>query len=156
MGILAMPYSHGTGMWIKRSGSTKRPLADPGFAHRRQAHLYDRIGAARGGERQVASGRKASWNWNASTSLTALWLPIFRPHVFFLPPQADVTLDQNIPNSHRQWANKLDQSGEAIDWSVLNFDGFDKTSYGRQDKNRGVFALLRYFYRVRNFFQMSF
>lgn len=70
---------------------------------------------------------KASWNWNASTSLTALWLPQFRPHVFAIADQPGVTLERDIPDSHRQWAIKLDQSGKTIDWSVSYFDGFDLT-----------------------------
>jgi hypothetical protein len=70
---------------------------------------------------------KASWNWNASTNVTAIWLPIFRPHVFFFPSQAGISIEQDIPDSHRQWAVKLDQSGKAVDWSVSCFDGFDLT-----------------------------
>jgi hypothetical protein len=36
-----------------------------------------------------------------------------------------VSFDERIPDSRRQWAVKLDQSGKAIDWSVSWFDGFD-------------------------------
>lgn len=70
---------------------------------------------------------KASWNWNASTSLTTVWLPVFRPHVLTFPSQPGVSIDHNIPDSYRQWAVKLDQSGKAVDWSVSYFDGFDLT-----------------------------
>ncbi|MEO8008745.1 MAG: DUF1302 family protein, partial [Betaproteobacteria bacterium] len=68
---------------------------------------------------------KASWNFNASTSLTGIWIPQFRPNVVPLPPRPGVTYQENVPDSSRQWALKLDQSGKAVDWSVSWFDGFD-------------------------------
>ena len=70
---------------------------------------------------------KTSWNWNAATSVTAVWLPRFRPHVFALPDQPGVAVERDIPDSQRQWALKLDQSGKTVDWSVSYFDGFDLT-----------------------------
>ncbi len=70
---------------------------------------------------------KVSWNWNASTSVTAVWLPMFRPHVFSFPDQPGISVDRDTPDSARQWALKLDQSGKAIDWSVSYFDGYDLT-----------------------------
>ncbi|MEO6024758.1 MAG: DUF1302 family protein [Burkholderiales bacterium] len=68
---------------------------------------------------------KAAWNWNSSTSLTAVWVPIFRPHVFAFPEQAGVSFSHDIPDSRRQWALKLDQSGKAVDWSVSYYTGLD-------------------------------
>ncbi len=68
---------------------------------------------------------KASWNFDAATSLTGVWIPEFRPNVVPLPARPGVVYQENVPDSSRQWALKLDQSGKAIDWSVSWFDGFD-------------------------------
>ena len=68
---------------------------------------------------------KASWNFDAATSLTGIWIPEFRPTVIPVPARTGVVNQENIPDSSRQWALKLDQSGKAVDWSVSWFDGFD-------------------------------
>ncbi len=68
---------------------------------------------------------KASWNFDLNTSLTGVWIPQFRPNVIGLPTRPGVVFQENIPDSSRQWALKLDQSGKAVDWSVSWFDGFD-------------------------------
>jgi len=68
---------------------------------------------------------KASWNFDAATSVTGIWIPEFRPNVVGLPSRPGVVFQENVPDSSRQWALKLDQSGKAIDWSVSWFDGFD-------------------------------
>ena len=136
--------------------------------------IHQAPSAARCGERQVASGRKASWNWNASTRLRALWLPIFRPHVFFLAilnNQYDKQPFGVTLRVAKKWFNEtlegelagsllLNRSGYLVRpklvyaysdsikliGGVEYFGGSDKTSYGRQDRNRGVFAELRYFF----------
>lgn len=64
---------------------------------------------------------KASWNMDAYTSLTGVWLPEFQPNTIFLRSG----LRETAPNSRRQWAVKLDQSGKDLDWSVSYFDGYD-------------------------------
>lgn len=90
---------------------------------------------------------KASWNLNSSMSLTGVWLPRFRPHVFAFPPQQGVTTEHDIPDSSRQWAVKLDQSGKAVDWSVSYFDGFDLTpdvSFGGINGNGLIVAKFRH------------
>ena len=64
---------------------------------------------------------KASWNLDAFTSITGVWLPEFRPnHVYLRPGFSEV-----IPTGSRNWALKLDQSGKAVDWSVSYYDGYD-------------------------------
>lgn len=68
---------------------------------------------------------KASWNFDAFTSLAGVWLPEFRPNVVGLPSRSGMIFQESVPDSSRQWALKLDQSGKAIDWSVSWFDGFD-------------------------------
>jgi hypothetical protein len=90
---------------------------------------------------------KVSWNLNSSTSVTGVWLPRFRPHVFAFPAQASVTTDHEIPDSAKQWAVKLDQSGKAVDWSVSYFDGFDLTpdvSFGGVNSSGLIVAKLRH------------
>jgi hypothetical protein len=64
---------------------------------------------------------KVSWNMDSFTSLTGVWLPEFQPNRVFLRSG----FSETIPNSNRQWAVKLDQSGKDIDWSVSYFDGYD-------------------------------
>ena len=64
---------------------------------------------------------KVSWNMDAFTSLTGVWLPEFQPNRVFLRSG----FSETVPNSNRQWAVKLDQSGKEIDWSVSYFDGYD-------------------------------
>jgi hypothetical protein len=68
---------------------------------------------------------KASWNFDAATSLTGIWIPQFQPTVIPVPARTGVVNQENIPDSSRQWALKLDQSGKTVDWSVSWFDGFD-------------------------------
>ena len=68
---------------------------------------------------------KVAWNWNSSTSVTAVWVPNFQPHVFAFSAQPGVTFSRGETDSRRQWALKLDQSGKAVDWSVSYYDGLD-------------------------------
>ena len=68
---------------------------------------------------------KGSWNFDAHTSVTGVWIPQFRPNVVPLPARPGVVYQENNPDSARQWALKFDQSGKAVDWSVSWFDGFD-------------------------------
>lgn len=64
---------------------------------------------------------KVSWNMDAFTSLTGIWLPEFQPNRTFLR----TGFNETVPSSRRQWAIKLDQSGKEIDWSLSYFDGYD-------------------------------
>ena len=64
---------------------------------------------------------KVSWNMDAFTSLTGIWLPEFQQNRIFLR----TGFTETVPNSRRQWAIKLDQSGKEIDWSLSYFDGYD-------------------------------
>lgn len=68
---------------------------------------------------------KGSWNFDAHTSVTGIWIPQFQPNVVPLPSRPGVVFQENIPDSNRQWALKLDQSGKSVDWSVSWYDGFD-------------------------------
>lgn len=68
---------------------------------------------------------KGSWNFDAHTSITGVWIPQFRPNIVPLPQRPGIVFQENTPDSARQWALKFDQSGKTIDWSVSWFDGFD-------------------------------
>jgi hypothetical protein len=57
-------------------------------------------------------------------TLSAIWLPHFRPNV--VPFPAGLIVRKDIPDSARQYAFKLDRSGSGgIDWSLSWFSGFD-------------------------------
>ncbi len=89
---------------------------------------------------------KVSWNINSSMSLTGVWLPMFRSHVFAIPDQPGISVDKDTPDGARQWALKLDQSGKSIDWSVSYFDGFELTpdiSFGGVATNGDLIAKFR-------------
>jgi hypothetical protein len=68
---------------------------------------------------------KGLWSFDSYTSFTAAWIPEFRPNKIALPARPGIAFDERVPESRRQWAVKLDQSGKAVDWSVSWFDGFD-------------------------------
>ena len=68
---------------------------------------------------------KGSWSFDLNTSLIGVWIPQFKPNVIGLPARPGVVFQENVPDSQRQWALKLDQSGKAIDWSLSWFDGYD-------------------------------
>jgi hypothetical protein len=60
-------------------------------------------------------------------SLTGLWLPGFEPHTLPLErPPAGSTLRERVPRwPLGQWAIRIERTGEAFDWSLSYFDGFD-------------------------------
>ena len=79
-------------------------------------------------------------------SITALWVPEFRPHRLALPaPPQDSTFSER---SRRwpadQWAARLEQTGGAIDWSLSYFRGLDLTpdlSFQAASEGPGVIRL---------------
>lgn len=76
-------------------------------------------------DRFGAVAAKAVYAFAPSTSLIGIWLPDFRPNVVGLPRRPGVAYTEDVPDSLRTWAVKLDRSGGEIDWSVSYFDGFD-------------------------------
>ena len=76
-------------------------------------------------DRFGAVAAKAVYTFTPSTSLIGVWLPDFRPNVLGLPMRPGVRYTEDVPDSLRTWALKLDRSGGAVDWSVSYFDGFD-------------------------------
>jgi len=71
---------------------------------------------------------RASRAFDAYT-VSALWLPEFRPNVFptgALPTDVHFGTDEN-PQQYDQSAFKLDHTGGDLDWSISYFDGLDRT-----------------------------
>jgi hypothetical protein len=59
-------------------------------------------------------------------SLSAIWLPRFRPNVVPAPLPPGVSLREEIPDDATQFAVKLERSGAGgADWSLSWFSGFD-------------------------------
>jgi hypothetical protein len=62
-----------------------------------------------------------------SYTISALWLPEFRPDVLPLERPPGVTIDrQGSRLDPVQFAARLDRVGEGVDWSVSYFDGVDR------------------------------
>jgi hypothetical protein len=57
--------------------------------------------------------------------LTGIWLPKFTPSTVPIHKAPGLGFTEQIPDSSRQWAVKLEQTSRAVDWSVSYFDGFD-------------------------------
>lgn len=72
-------------------------------------------------DRLGSTAAKGSWSFDASTTLTGVWLPSFQPNRVALRN----SVREEIPNDQRNWALKLDRSGSAIDWSVSYYQGRD-------------------------------
>ena len=78
-------------------------------------------------QRQGTVAAKGSYNFSgnfAGVTATAIWLPRFRPNIQPITPAAGITFSESIPSGD-QYAMKLEQSGQAIDWSLSYFRGFD-------------------------------
>ena len=58
-------------------------------------------------------------------SLTAIWLPEFRPHRIPLPPIVGDVTASGSEWRPEQFALRVEQTGRAIDWSVSAFSGRD-------------------------------
>lgn len=59
-------------------------------------------------------------------ALSGVWLPEFEPHTIPLRRTPGVTIRERAPREPvGQWAIKLEQTGQAVDWSLSFFDGFD-------------------------------
>jgi len=66
---------------------------------------------------------KATYNFSG-VAATAIMLPRFRPSVQPITPAAGVVFDESIPGGN-QYALKLEQTGQGVDWSLSYFRGFD-------------------------------
>ncbi|MFM8468189.1 MAG: DUF1302 family protein [Oxalobacteraceae bacterium] len=89
-------------------------------------------------DRMGSVAAKAAWNINASTSLIGVWLPSFQPNRV----ARRNGIREQVPDDQRNWAVKLDRSGNAFDWSVSYYEGRDLSGDLGQD------YVLRY-YRTR-------
>ena len=76
-------------------------------------------------ERFGTEAVKISKVFGMQSSLTAIWLVNFKPNQ--LPPAntPGFQFTHSIPNDHKQYALKFDQSGGDIDWSISYFSGID-------------------------------
>jgi len=80
-------------------------------------------------QRQGTTAAKATYHFTQTyhftgLAATAIWLPLFRPNVQPIAPTPGVTFTENIPKGD-QFALKLEQTGQDIDWSLSYFHGFD-------------------------------
>ncbi|MFZ4404023.1 MAG: hypothetical protein ACOYOK_07975 [Pseudobdellovibrionaceae bacterium] len=57
-----------------------------------------------------------------------LWIPEWRSPVYPIAPIRGIELQDTKPDlNNPQWAVKMDQSGNSVDWSLSYFDGYSKT-----------------------------
>lgn len=78
-------------------------------------------------QRQGTVAAKGTYNFSGNFSglaATAVWLPRFRPTTQPIAPAAGTIYNESIPNGN-QFALKLEQTGQAVDWSLSYFRGFD-------------------------------
>lgn len=78
-------------------------------------------------QRQGAVAAKGTYNFPEKFSglaATAIWLPRFRPNKQPIAPAAGFVFNESVPGGN-QFALKLEQTGQAIDWSLSYFRGFD-------------------------------
>lgn len=72
---------------------------------------------------------RARYAVNDSTTVSALWLPEFRPNLLPIPSNTAVG---RIPDRERfdlgQFGVKIDHSGEVWDWSMSYFQGIDRNT----------------------------
>ncbi len=83
-------------------------------------------------------------------SLTGIWLPDFKPNKVPIRQSPALNFREQIPDTHRQWAIKLEQSGKAVDWSLSYFDGIDlNPDIGIDSVTSGDVNLLLSHHRIR-------
>jgi hypothetical protein len=77
----------------------------------------------------VAAVRSTYYPNGQGLSLTGIWIADFEPHKLPMgtPPPPFRMTEQEPHRKQKQGAVKLDQSGDAIDWSLSYFDGYDLT-----------------------------
>ncbi|MFZ2300320.1 MAG: DUF1302 family protein [Gallionella sp.] len=78
-------------------------------------------------QRQGTVAAKGTYNFPENFSglaATAIWLPRFRPNKQPIAPAAGFVFNESAPNGN-QFALKLEQTGQAVDWSLSYFRGFD-------------------------------
>jgi len=74
-------------------------------------------------QRRGVLAASAAYHWDGA-SLSAYWLPSFRPNVLPIAPVPNVRLREETPHA-AQGALKFDASGGAIDWSLSYYNGLD-------------------------------
>jgi hypothetical protein len=65
-------------------------------------------------------------------TVTALWLPEFRPNIYPIPSAAGLTVRQGADRiAGDQYAARLERIGTGIDWSLSYFDGINRNPGAR-------------------------
>lgn len=103
-------------------------------------------------QREGTVAAKGSYNFSGNLSglaATAIWLPRFRPNKQPIAPAAGITYSEHVPTGD-QYALKLEQSGQAVDWSLSYFHGFDlNPDMSIQSALPGAFNLSLQHHRLR-------
>lgn len=109
--------------------------------------LFPEVDDLRRGNGMVRLGRAFE-----GYTLSAFWLPEFRPNVFptgALPPGVRFDANDN-PEQLDQSAIKLDRSGGLVDWSVSYFDGLNRNpDIAIQSIDSTGVTLQRRYHRIR-------
>jgi len=58
-------------------------------------------------------------------SLTAIWLLEFKPNIVPIASRPGVVFTKEDESNRRSWAVKVEQSGDAVDWSLSYLDGYN-------------------------------
>lgn len=103
-------------------------------------------------QRRGTVAAKGTYNFSdaySGTAVTAIWLPRFRPNLSPLAPAPGVAFSENIPSGD-QYAVKLEQSGQTVDWSMSYFRGYDlNPDISIRSLLPGVFNLALQHHRIR-------
>lgn len=101
-------------------------------------------------QREGASATKATYNF-INVDVTGIWLPNFRPNTVPIPFTAGTVFSEIIPTGD-QFAFKLEQSSQLVDWSLSYFRGFDlNPDISIQSVQPGELNLLLQHHRIRVF-----
>ena len=88
---------------------------------------FTRLVVGSNDQREGVASINATYQKNVY-SFSVIMLPEFRPDVVPLPTSSGLNFKEMLPSKPvRQWALKIDSSGEDVDWSVSYFDGLDLT-----------------------------
>ena len=74
-------------------------------------------------QRLGAWALKSTYNF-PTVAMTGIWLPQFHPNKQPIAASPGVVFSELVPNGD-QFAFKLEQTGQAVDWSMSYFRGFD-------------------------------
>lgn len=91
---------------------------------------------------------KVTWNF-PDIAATAIMLPRFRPSAQPISAAAGIAFDESAPGGN-QYALKLEQTGQGVDWSLSYFRGFDlNPDISIQSAAPGALSLSLQHHRIR-------